>query len=144
MAASKRFWRWTLVPVVAMAVVVPSHGDAAQSTRVLAETGTGMSATAPCSGRADVTVRVGAPEPDSVRVVVRDARPGTRWELTVYQFHRNNAAVTLYPKQIANERGRWRTGESALYTGYITVEVTARARAGQVCALSLSGRVSRL
>jgi hypothetical protein len=43
---SKKLWRWTAVPVVAAAVVVPSLSTAATPTHVLAATGTSMFASA--------------------------------------------------------------------------------------------------
>jgi hypothetical protein len=113
-AASRVLWRWSLLPVVAVAVAVPSLGNAAQPTHLLSGAkagGKSMSATAPCSRAADVTVRVahrdGAPEPDRMQVSVRDARPGSRWKLTVAQYQSDMGIVTLYPTQKANDRGRW-------------------------------------
>ena len=144
---SKLLWRWTAVSVVAAAVGVPGLASAAQPTRVLAAADASMSASAPCSNNADVAVRVshtdGAPEPDRYWVRVRDARPHSRWELTVAQYQGDSGDVSLYPVQSANDRGRWVAGDAAL-RGYITVDVWAKSRAGQVCKVSLSGRVSRL
>jgi hypothetical protein len=144
---SKKFWHWTAVPVIAAALAVPSLAIGSQTSHVLAATGTSMSASAPCGNKADVTVRVthrdGAAEPDRYRVSVREARPHSRWELQVSQYQGDSGSVARYPIQIANNRGRWLTGDAA-ERGYITVDVWAKSRAGQVCKVSLSGRVSRL
>jgi hypothetical protein len=145
--ASKRSWHWTAVPVVAAALAVPSLAHATQPSHVLAATGTSMSASAPCTNKADVTLRVthrdGAPQPDRYRVSVRDAKPYSRWELVVSQYQGDSGGVARYPIQIADSWGRWMTGDAA-ERGYITVVVWAKSRAGQVCKISLSGRVSRL
>ena len=79
----------------------------------------------------------------AIWVSVRDAKPHSRWNLPVSQDQGDDGQVAIYPVRVANDRGGGFTRETAL-RGYITVDVWAKSRAGQLCKVSMSGRVSRL
>ncbi|MGI8435196.1 MAG: hypothetical protein ACR2LE_10755 [Nocardioidaceae bacterium] len=104
-----------------------------------------ITASAPCSGRADVSIRLtDDPLPHrATKVVVRvtNARPGSRWD-TYVSVEWSDSGQGQVGYFYANDAGvvRIRTyGES----GRNTVEVRMTSRAGQTCGLSLSGVVSR-
>jgi hypothetical protein len=140
---------WTVagVSLVIASTAFVSVAGGADGARTVARSDLPITASAPCSGRATVEVRLahvdGPTNPDHVSVHVRQAGPNSRWHVHVAQYQFDLGSVTVFPVQHADAHGQWVVRDEAS-KGYLRIEVMATSRAGQVCQLGIAGRVSPL
>jgi hypothetical protein len=144
---SRTAWTVAGVSLVMASTAFVCVAGGADGARTLARSHPPITAWAPCGGDATVEVRLahadGTMNPDRVRVHVRQARPNSRWRLHVAQYQFDQGSVTVFPVQHADAHGQW-VARDAASKGYSRIEVQATSRGGQVCRLSIAGRVSPL